>query len=123
VFELTPNPAKTPWTETVLYSFCAKGGTRCTDGADPVAGLCMDSAGRLFGTTAARGADERTNGRGGTVFERRDRPTGRLGRGRGLRGSVIGTSAVSSVGLEVNALRGYLCGRLGMSLAAVPGGP
>jgi uncharacterized repeat protein (TIGR03803 family) len=34
VFELTPNAAKTNWTETVLYSFCNK--TNCTDGSYPL---------------------------------------------------------------------------------------
>ena len=33
VFALTPNAAKTKWTETVLYSFCAHVvGRNCTDG-------------------------------------------------------------------------------------------
>jgi uncharacterized repeat protein (TIGR03803 family) len=47
-------------TETVLYSFA--GGPE--DGADPQAGLIMDSAGNLYGTTSAGG----TSGNG-TVFE------------------------------------------------------
>ena len=58
VFELTPNAAKTTWTETVLYSFCSRG--TCTDGAAPTAGLIMDATGHLYGTTA---------GYYGTVFE------------------------------------------------------
>ncbi len=40
-------------TETVLYSFCSK--LSCTDGINPMAGLIMDGAGNLYGTTAARG--------------------------------------------------------------------
>ncbi len=46
-------------TETVLYSF----GANATDGQYPTAGLIMDSAGNLYGTTTAGGA----NG-WGTVF-------------------------------------------------------
>jgi uncharacterized repeat protein (TIGR03803 family) len=45
--------------ETVLYSF-----TGATDGSDPEAGLAMDAAGNLYGTTIAGGA----NGNG-TVFK------------------------------------------------------
>ncbi len=48
VFELTPNPAKTTWTETVLHSFCAE--TDCADGERPQqAGVIMDAAGNLYG--------------------------------------------------------------------------
>ncbi len=47
-------------TETVLYSFA--GGTG--DGSDPQAGLVMDAAGNLYGTTSAGGASGN-----GTVFE------------------------------------------------------
>ena len=45
--------------ETVLYSF----GSRQSDGADPEAGLAIDQAGNLYGTTTAGGS----NGNG-TVF-------------------------------------------------------
>ena len=55
VFEVTPSG-----TETVLYSFTATNG----DGAFPYAGLIMDSAGNLYGTTENGGADDY-----GTVFE------------------------------------------------------
>ena len=61
VFKLTPNAAKTKWTETLLYSFCSQSG--CVDGATPLAGLIMDS-GRLYGTTYQAGANKN-----GTVFE------------------------------------------------------
>ncbi|HEY3912595.1 MAG TPA: choice-of-anchor tandem repeat GloVer-containing protein [Stellaceae bacterium] len=62
VFELTPNAAKTKWTETIIYNFCAQGGElSCTDGERPLAGLIMDTAGHLYGTTSGGG--------GGTVFE------------------------------------------------------
>jgi uncharacterized repeat protein (TIGR03803 family) len=45
VFELTPNQDGT-WTNTVLYNF---GGD--TDGFWPIAGLILDQAGNLYGTT------------------------------------------------------------------------
>jgi hypothetical protein len=58
VFELSP-PAKNgnPWVETQLHVFqgLAKG-----DGAGPVGGLVMDSAGNLYGTTAYDGAGQCT---------------------------------------------------------------
>ena len=63
VFELIPNATKTAWTETVLYSFCAQ--KNCADGDEPRAGVIMDSAGNLYGTTHRGGAD----GNYGTVFE------------------------------------------------------
>ena len=64
VFELTPYAARTKWTETALYSFCTQGGTNCTDGNGPAAGLIIDSAGHLYGTTYGGGAHNQ-----GTVFE------------------------------------------------------
>ena len=59
MFELTPGG-----TETVLYSFCAQ--TNCADGALPQAGLIMDKAGNLYGTTVQGGAN---NFLGGVVFQ------------------------------------------------------
>ncbi len=50
--------------ETVLYSFCSVGGTKCTDGAWPAASLIRDTAGNLYGTTSYGGTDN-----GGTVFK------------------------------------------------------
>jgi uncharacterized repeat protein (TIGR03803 family) len=61
VFQLTPNSDDT-WTENVLYNFA--GGR---DGASPAAGLILDTAGNLYGTTRNGG---RCAGPGcGTVFE------------------------------------------------------
>jgi uncharacterized repeat protein (TIGR03803 family) len=57
VFELSP--AQSGWTETVLYSFA-----NSPDGANPVNGLLMDTAGNLYGTTFAGGITGN-----GTVFE------------------------------------------------------
>jgi uncharacterized repeat protein (TIGR03803 family) len=51
----------TAGTETLLYSF----GATSTDGAFPQAGLILDSAGDLYGTTSEGGA----NGGFGTVFK------------------------------------------------------
>lgn len=58
VFELSP--VGKSWTETALHSFA--GGT--DDGADPINGLIMDAAGKLYGATNAGG----TSG-WGTVYE------------------------------------------------------
>lgn len=51
--------------ETVLYSF---GGT-ANDGQDPYASLLIDSAGNLFGTTRAGGANAGGPRHGGTVYK------------------------------------------------------
>ncbi len=58
VFKLTPN-ADGSWTESVLYSF--NGGS---DAAIPCAGLILDAAGNLYGTTSTGGASNH-----GTVFQ------------------------------------------------------
>jgi uncharacterized repeat protein (TIGR03803 family) len=67
VFKLTPPaPGHTQWTETVLYTFCLqpKPQLGCIDGANPQAGLILDTSGALYGTTVVGGA------RGlGTVFQ------------------------------------------------------
>ncbi|HEX4078729.1 MAG TPA: choice-of-anchor tandem repeat GloVer-containing protein [Rhizomicrobium sp.] len=54
--------------ETVLYSFCSE--QSCTDGARPEAGVVMDKAGNLYGTTNAGGnANTYCRAGCGTVFE------------------------------------------------------
>jgi uncharacterized repeat protein (TIGR03803 family) len=60
VFRLAPST--NGWTETVLYNFCLQ--SACADGNGPVAGLIMDEAGNLYGTTVGGG----TYG-GGIVFK------------------------------------------------------
>ncbi|HEY3778196.1 MAG TPA: choice-of-anchor tandem repeat GloVer-containing protein [Rhizomicrobium sp.] len=48
--------ASAAWSEGTLYEFCAK--TNCTDGYLPTIGLVRDSAGNLYGVTAAGGKDQ-----------------------------------------------------------------
>jgi len=59
VFEITPKEGG-GWIETILHNF----GLYPTDGVEPVAGLILDAAGNLYGTTNSGGADGV-----GTVFQ------------------------------------------------------
>jgi uncharacterized repeat protein (TIGR03803 family) len=68
-FKLAPNPDGS-WTASVLHSFCSL--TNCNDGASPFnAGLILDQAGNLYGTTE-RGGDAN----GGVVFKVTSNPNG-----------------------------------------------
>ncbi len=62
IFMLHPSPHGTKWTFTVLYRFCRQ--VRCTDGTNPNGHLILDSAGNLYGTTSAGGAND-----GGIAFK------------------------------------------------------
>jgi uncharacterized repeat protein (TIGR03803 family) len=56
------------WAHSVLYDFCVNGQNHiCPDGADPQAGVTLDSAGNLYGTTE-RGGDLKNTGNG-TVYK------------------------------------------------------
>jgi uncharacterized repeat protein (TIGR03803 family) len=63
VFKLTLHPTN-KYIESVLYSF-----TGGSDGAQPLAGLVMDSAGNLYGTTSTGGGNANCNNGCGTVFK------------------------------------------------------
>jgi uncharacterized repeat protein (TIGR03803 family) len=66
VFKLAPNPDGT-WTEHVLYSF-----TDGLDGGQPDAGVILDAAGNLYGTTNLGGSSTCINDEGsgcGVVFK------------------------------------------------------
>ena len=63
VFKLAPDGGGA-YTESVLYRF--RGGR---DGAGPKAGLIMDRAGNLYGTTVGGGGSSKCDGGCGTVFK------------------------------------------------------
>jgi uncharacterized repeat protein (TIGR03803 family) len=55
VFELSAN-SDGSWTEQIIYNFCSNDvGGNCLDGRQPMAGMVLDSAGNLYGTTAQGG--------------------------------------------------------------------
>jgi uncharacterized repeat protein (TIGR03803 family) len=60
VFELSPN-GNGGWAASVLYSFCSiYNNGLCLDGGSSDAGLIIDSAGNLYGTTVGGGAQNNT---------------------------------------------------------------
>lgn len=52
VYMLTPNPSGPGWRETILHTF--QGGS--SDGANPIAGVVLDAAGNVYGTTSQGGS-------------------------------------------------------------------
>jgi uncharacterized repeat protein (TIGR03803 family) len=63
VFKLTP--ASSGWTESVVYTF----GGPLNDGGQPYAGVILDSAGKIYGTTTMGGINGYEYLSGGTVFQ------------------------------------------------------
>jgi len=59
VFKITPKGKL-----TTLYNFCSHGGSNCTDGSEPLAGLVGGSDGSFYGTTSGGGANA-----DGTIFK------------------------------------------------------
>ncbi len=67
IFELSPGGSN-GWAYTVLHSFCmARRGIACPDGYAPQAGVTLDKAGSLYGTTQFGGAIRRSGG--GTLYK------------------------------------------------------
>jgi uncharacterized repeat protein (TIGR03803 family) len=64
VFRLMPD-ANGRWNETILHNFQSNG----KDGTEPNAGLALDGAGNLYGTTVMGGSDLCSDDGCGTVFE------------------------------------------------------
>jgi len=54
--------------ETVGYSFCSQGGSLCTDGDFPDAGLVQGTDGSFYGTTSIGGTHQTAANNAGTVF-------------------------------------------------------
>jgi uncharacterized repeat protein (TIGR03803 family) len=53
VFRLILNSGS--WVHTTVWDFCTTGGTNCTDGANPIAGITVAGAGDLYGATSGLG--------------------------------------------------------------------
>ena len=69
VYKLTPAPGETQWKLTVLHTFYSNYADGGGDGANPGAGLIMDRAGALYGTTANGGNMVANYEGSGTVFK------------------------------------------------------
>jgi len=61
VFKLSPG--QNGWTETILHNFCLDY-PNCWDGVEPMAGVTVDKAGNLYGTTMFGGGQPRHAGWG-----------------------------------------------------------
>jgi uncharacterized repeat protein (TIGR03803 family) len=94
VFKITPSG-----TLTTLHSFCTEGGSSCTDGTVPEAGLVQATDGNFYGTTYDFGAHGY-----GTVFK--ITPSGTLT----TLHSFDGTDGGDPIAGLVQATRGYLYG-------------
>jgi uncharacterized repeat protein (TIGR03803 family) len=66
VFKLTPN-SDGSWTESVLYNFCSV--SNCADGSGAEAGLIVDTAGNLYGTTEFGGTSTACTDGCGVAFQ------------------------------------------------------
>lgn len=75
VFKLSkPQAPGAPWTEKILYSFCANPlNNTCLDGDEPIGGLTRDASGNLYGATKEGGTGHVN---AGTVFELSHGPNG-----------------------------------------------
>jgi len=71
VFKLSRNHGGQGWTETILYVFKGAAFQAGQDGVNPYAGVVIDAAGNLYGTTEWGGSAG-----AGTVFELTPRPDG-----------------------------------------------
>ncbi len=94
VFEIAKTASGYAGTPTILYSF------QRADGLQPVAGLVLDAAGDLFGTTSAGGANDQ-----GTVFEIAKTASGYAGTPTVLHsfGSFAGDGSTPVAGLVLDA--------------------
>jgi len=98
VFEITPH-SNGRWTERVIHHFNANG----TDGYNPNAGVAIDAAGNLFGTTYNGG-----KGSSGVVFKLSEGPNGAW-KELIVHSFVYSDGAASSSGLAFNRV-GHLFG-------------
>jgi uncharacterized repeat protein (TIGR03803 family) len=100
VFQISPSGAL-----NTLYSFCSQGGSNCTDGQNPQAGLLQDTNGNFFGTTYAGGA-----GGFGTIFTI----------SVGLVPFVEAQPASGQIGLAVKILGTNLTGATSVAFNGIP---